>query len=127
MTKSKHVDVAKNDENNTFQVSVALDDTVMTNTAVHVFQLHRSAIYNVYHNRHTLNMDVFLLLKRLMESKSTGCVKLICLYLSPLQPTITIACFYSVVSISIEKISIEKSKHLQVMHMRFELPSKSLI
>ena len=120
MMKNKHVDVAENDENNTFQVSVALDDTVVTNTAV--FQLHRSAIYNVYHNRHTLDMDAFLLLKRLMYSKSTGCVKLICLYLSPLQPTITIACFHSVVS-----ISIEKSKHLQVMHMRFELPSKSLI
>ena len=66
MMKNKHVDVAENDENNTFQVSVALDDTVVTNTAVHVFQLHRSAIYNVYHNRHTLDMDIFLLLKHLM-------------------------------------------------------------
>ena len=67
MTKNKHVDVAENDENNTFQVSVALDNTVVTNT---VFQLHRSAIYNVYHNRHTLDMDVFLLLKHLMYSKA---------------------------------------------------------
>ena len=120
MTKNKHVDVAENDENNTFQVSVALDDTVVTNKAV--FQLHRTAIYNMYHNTHTLDMDAFLLVKRLMYSKSRGCGKLISVCLSPLQPTITIACFHSVVS-----ISIEKSKQLQVLYMRFELPLKSLV